>query len=221
MSAPTKCDRCGATGTFAISVPCTMQCGGTMHYNAPGSMTLTVETLAALLKEAIESPELNFPDFSYENTARWLLPQLGAVPLIDALQDLSGSQAPVSAPPTTDAERAAVVPQLGAGAPAVPSEAAIEIATIAYVGALTEAADRGEHLSNKSRPAYIAAALRAAYAVDFGSLAPAPSGPTSERKCWYCEECMQTMPAGPMHDCPKDNERRMANRRATLSLEPL
>src|SRR5262245_7395293 len=33
MSAPTKCDRCGVTGTFAIAVPCAMGCGGTMHYD--------------------------------------------------------------------------------------------------------------------------------------------------------------------------------------------
>jgi hypothetical protein len=35
MSAPTKCDRCGTAGTFAIAVPCAVGCGGTMHYAAP------------------------------------------------------------------------------------------------------------------------------------------------------------------------------------------
>ena len=33
MSAPTKCEKCGATATYAIQVPCVMQCGGLMYYD--------------------------------------------------------------------------------------------------------------------------------------------------------------------------------------------
>lgn len=48
MSAPTKCDKCGTTGTFAISVPCAMQCGGTMHFDAVALSGVAPEPSEAL-----------------------------------------------------------------------------------------------------------------------------------------------------------------------------
>lgn len=39
MSAPTKCEKCGAKGTYAIRMPCVMGCGGEMFYDHDAANT--------------------------------------------------------------------------------------------------------------------------------------------------------------------------------------
>lgn len=55
MSAPTKCDKCGTTGTFAISVPCAMGCGGTMHYAVRGAAPAPSEAAGGPLPECCQA----------------------------------------------------------------------------------------------------------------------------------------------------------------------
>lgn len=62
MSAPIKCEKCGAKGFHAIQTPCTMGCGGLMYYDKPAP--------APVRDEALEEAAIGALDYLSNPTQR-------------------------------------------------------------------------------------------------------------------------------------------------------
>lgn len=88
MSVPTKCDQCGAKGTFAIQTPCVLGCGGLMYYDhapspAPAGLREAVQKIAARFKDERHA--------THAETEYWLNQYRLAVQELAALASATGA----------------------------------------------------------------------------------------------------------------------------------